>query len=532
MNDNDSRALLEECLRINGELRLPSIGTSMWPDIRSGDELRLKQVSFEEIAPGDIVLFQHDEVLVAHRVLNTYAESGRAMLLVKGDNRTFADPPIFYEQVIGRVEEAWRAGHTVYQRGASRRGRWKAWRSNAQERFWHGVIESFLGDREVAVETRAIFQLVSYALGRTDDPMLPANLDWERVYADAREGRLTPLLAARPCEAVPEWFHERCRKDLRENQGWHILIYRELEALLLSFKAADIQLMVVKGPAIADHVYPNPTWRPMVDIDLVVRSADWSRSLQVLAECGFEMETTRWSDLTEELTGQVALLKHVGPHVVAVELHRDLKFLSERLSVRGEVTMDRAWREARPYTSGRGEAVTLSPEDAIAYATTHWAQHHFFSSIWVVDIALMAANGHLNWDKLVRQAHDDGTAHFLWCGLFLAEALFGAHIPPEVLTALQPPLFKGPLVRHLLWEKTLTSFRENADARSLALQLLLFKHWRWTLTGLAYGVIPSARWLQQHYAPEAKAPGYARLLLRHWRNLARLLGGRQPRSPG
>ena len=85
MNEQDSRALLEECLRLNGELRMPSIGTSMWPDIRSGDELRLKQVAFDEIAPGDIVLFQAEEMLVAHRVLKTYAESGRALLLVKGD---------------------------------------------------------------------------------------------------------------------------------------------------------------------------------------------------------------------------------------------------------------------------------------------------------------------------------------------------------------------------------------------------------------------------------------------------------------
>ncbi|MDB5100163.1 MAG: hypothetical protein JWM80_4584 [Cyanobacteria bacterium RYN_339] len=519
MDDRDSRALLEECLRLNGELRLPSIGTSMWPDIRSGDELRLRNVGFDQIAPGDIVLFQHERTLVAHRVLKAYAESGRAMLLVKGDNRTFADPPIFYEQVVGRVEEAWRDGKSVYQRGRGQRGRWKAWRSHMQERFWHGVIERFLGARPIAPETQTVYQLVAHALGRADAPLLAANLDWELVYAEAQQGRLTPLLACSSA-AVPDWFRDRCRQDLRENQAHHLLLYDQLEQLLAAYKAVGLEVMVVKGPAIADTYYPNPSWRPMVDIDLVVHDADWAQGLTVLQGLGFEPESSRWSGLTEELTGQVAMLKPMGPAVTAVELHRDLKFLSERLAVRGEVTMARAWADARPYAG----ALTLSAEDAIAYASTHWAQHHFFSSIWLVDIALMVTRPELDWDKLVRQAHHDGTAHFLWCALFLAQALFSAHVPPEVLTALQPPFPKGALVRHLLWEKTLTSFQEQADARSLALQLLLFKHWRWTMAGLYHGVLPSKRWLQQHYEPEDVACGHTRLLLRHWRTLGGLLG--------
>jgi hypothetical protein len=526
LNDQDSRALLEECLRINGELRMPSIGTSMWPDIRSGDELRLKNVRFEEIMPGDILLFQNEEALVAHRVLKTYAESGRAMLLVKGDNRTFADPPIFYEQVIGRVEEAWRAGKSVYQRTSSRRGRWKAWRSHIQERFWHGVIERFLGDREIAPETRAVFQLVTSVLGRANDPQLAPNLDWQRVFTEASLGRLTPLLSARPIAGVPSWFFERCRQDLRENQARHLLLYEQLEQLLVAFSAANVEVMVVKGPVNADVLYANPCWRPMVDIDLVVRDADWKQSIEILAGLGFEPENSQWSGLTEELTGQIALLKSVGPSIAAVELHHDLKFLSERLSVRGEVDIERAWKDTRPYVCGRGRGVTLSPEDTIAYASTHWAQHHFFSSIWLVDIALMASRTDLNWDKLVRQTHQDGTAHFVWCALFLVQALFAAHVPPEVLTALQPPLLKGTLVRHLLWEKTLTSFKEHADARSLGLQILLFKRWRWTLAGLMHGVLPSARWLHQHYDADNPKPHYPRLLLGHWSNLRRMLLGK------
>jgi hypothetical protein len=496
----------------------------MWPDLHSGDELRLKQIPFEGIAAGDIVLFQNDQTLVAHRVLKTYTESGRAMLLVKGDNRTFADPPIFYEQVVGRVEEALRDGKPVYSRDKNLKDRMIAWRSHTQERFWTYSLSRTLGTHQVSAETRAIFQLLAYNLDWIATPVLDAELNWEVVYAQAAEGRLTPVLSNKIVEAAPSWFHERCQRDLRENQAHHLLLYQQLEDLLGAFNRAGVEVMVVKGPVVADRCYANPSWRPMVDIDLVVRHGDWASSMQVLQAEGFVPESSDWSDLTEELTGQVALLKPMGPAVAAVELHRDLRILSERLAVRGEVDVERAWAEAKTYTIGQAHALTLRPEDAIAYASTHWAQHHFYSSIWLLDIALMAARPDLKWDKLVRQAHQDGTAYFLWCALFLSQSLLSAPVPQEVISALQPSFPKGPMVRHLVWEKALTSFHERADSRSLVLQLLLFVKWRWTLAGLLHGVFPSGEWLRQHYQPDARSGSTWKLRVRHWMNLARLLG--------
>lgn len=523
MNAHDSRALLEECLSLNGELRLATIGSSMWPDLRNGDELRLKRIDFEGIQPGDIVLFHNEHVLVAHRVLKTYTESGRAMLMVKGDNRTFADPPIFYEQIVGRVDEASRGGKVIYRRDQNMKDRWVAWKSHQQERFWDSVLTRTLGDREVLAETKAIYQLVAYNLGFIATPDLEPVLDWERLYALACEGRLTPLLSHKPAPGAPGWFQEKCSRDLRENQAHQLLLYQQLETMMAAFSEAGVSVMVVKGPVTADRVYPHPAWRPMVDLDLVAKDADWDTAVRVLTNLGFSAETSQWSGLTEELTGQVSMLKSVGPAIAAVELHRDLRILSERLAVRGEVNRDRAWAEAQPYVCGGATGLALSPEDAIAYASTHWAQHHFFSSIWLVDIALMASQPNLHWDKLVRQAHADGTAYFLWCALFLVHSLFAAPVPTEVLTALQPTSPKGPMIRHMVWAKALTSFHEQADRRSLTLQLLLFMRWRWTLAGLLNGVFPSSRWLRQHYQPDAPETGTFGLMVRHWGNLLRLI---------
>lgn len=536
MRDPDSRALLEACMEQQGELRLPAVGTSMWPELRAGDELRMVRVPYEAIRPGDILLVHQPHpacagepgrpVLLAHRVLKTYVESGRAMLVLKGDHRWVADPPVFYEQVVGRVEEARREGQLVYARERrSRKDAWRAGLGRMEDAAWTVVLERGLGLAPACPEAVAVCQLIAYTLDWIPVPGLPESLDWRRVYALAQSGRFTPLLSHKPIPGAPEWFGADCRRDLRENQAYRLLLDQQLEAVLAAFEARRLPVLVVKGPAHAETLYANPYWRPMVDLDLVVAPVDWDGALAVLAELGFEAEDSRWSRLTEELTGQVAMLKPVGPFVAAVEVHRDLKMLSERLALRGEVCMARAWSDAVTVPVAEACVATLAPEDALAYASTHWAQHHFYNSVWLLDIALMASRPGLDWQKLVDDAQADGTASFVWVALFLAGSLFGAPVPRAALDALRPPTVRAGLIERLAWAKASTCFEEQADLRSLLLQLALVQRWRWVLGGLWAGLFPSGTWLAQHYvAARGEDAGRLRLLGRHWRRLARLLG--------
>ncbi|MEB3223036.1 MAG: nucleotidyltransferase family protein [Candidatus Sericytochromatia bacterium] len=536
----DPRALLEACLHQTGELRLPAAGTSMWPELRAGDELRLMRVAYEAIRPGDILLVHQEvpargshparTVLLAHRVLKTYLESGRAMLLTKGDHRAMADPPVFFEQVVGRVEEAWRAGQPVYRREEkARASAWRAAFGRLEDATWTWVMERGLGARPASPEAQALCELLSYCLDWTAVPALPAQVDWREVYALARAGRFTPLLSHKPVPGAPAWFTADCQRDLRENQAHRLLLDQQLGAVVEAFAARGVPVLVVKGPVHAEQLYANPYWRPMVDLDLVVRPEHWEAGLAVLASLGFEEEQSRWARLTERLTGQVAMLKPLGPFVAAVELHRNLDILSERLAVRGSVQVERAWDEALEVGVGGVTVETLSPEAALAYASTHWAQHHFYNSVWLLDIALMASRPGLDWQKLVDDAQQDGTANFVWTSLSLAESLYGAPVPRAVLAALRPSRGRAALVERLSWAKASATFEERADVRSLLLQLALVPRWRWALGGLLAGVFPSRDWLCQHYvAASGERAGHLRLLGRHWRRLGAMVFGVNP----
>ncbi|OGF90955.1 signal peptidase I [Candidatus Giovannonibacteria bacterium RIFCSPLOWO2_02_FULL_45_14] len=77
---------------------------SMWPALKIGDIVLIKKVPKEEIKVGDIVVWQNQNGFTIHRV--TILDENT--LTTKGDGNFTDDPPVRYEDVLGK---------TVYFRG-------------------------------------------------------------------------------------------------------------------------------------------------------------------------------------------------------------------------------------------------------------------------------------------------------------------------------------------------------------------------------------------------------------------------------
>ena len=95
-----------EVLRATGRVRFLARGYSMLPTLWPGDLLTVETVSFEEVSPGDVVLYQRWERLFIHRVLRKLtgtAGSDRPTLVTRGDSMTGFDAPVFPEELLGRV---------------------------------------------------------------------------------------------------------------------------------------------------------------------------------------------------------------------------------------------------------------------------------------------------------------------------------------------------------------------------------------------------------------------------------------------
>ena len=56
---------------------------------------------------------------------------------------------------------------------------------------------------------------------------------------------------------------------------------------MTALNAAGVPSLVLKGPALANSIYPKPSMRPYGDIDVVCREQDWLAAHEVLVGAGY-----------------------------------------------------------------------------------------------------------------------------------------------------------------------------------------------------------------------------------------------------
>ncbi len=79
-------------------------GRSMEPLLQTGDIVIVHKVKINDLSLNDIIVYEkNDGSLVIHRVIGIRNKSDYIIIVTKGDNNVFPDPPIRADQVIGRV---------------------------------------------------------------------------------------------------------------------------------------------------------------------------------------------------------------------------------------------------------------------------------------------------------------------------------------------------------------------------------------------------------------------------------------------
>ena len=97
------------------ELQCRTLGSSMFPLIHSRSLIRVQPVEPGHMRPGDVILYQSGEGLVAHRLIKKEPGPGKTVLVTRGDAFPWrATAQIDPEQVLGRVVSIeWRRGLKV-----------------------------------------------------------------------------------------------------------------------------------------------------------------------------------------------------------------------------------------------------------------------------------------------------------------------------------------------------------------------------------------------------------------------------------
>jgi len=98
-----------------------SCGQSMWPFLKSGEKLIVKETRPNSLKLGDIILFRQAEKLVCHRLVKRSSVNGKVVLYARGEHNFFHNDPVEEEMLVGRVVGIFRNGKIKGLNGALRR---------------------------------------------------------------------------------------------------------------------------------------------------------------------------------------------------------------------------------------------------------------------------------------------------------------------------------------------------------------------------------------------------------------------------
>jgi hypothetical protein len=210
------------------------------------------------------------------------------------------------------------------------------------------------------------------------------------LQAAVEDGELP--VTAEQAEQVAELHVRWCASALRLE---HLLLQ-----LAQTLESEGLEMVVLKGSAVAHLVYPDAAWRSFGDIDLLLRSEDFDRSIEVLSRSGYVRQTAQARPGFERRFGKGATLEGAGGE--ELDLHRNLVFGTFGFLI----DLDELFRSAVSFELGDRTLRALGAETRLLHACYHTAlgdPRPRFSSIR--DVAQMLATGDHDPERVLALAH-------------------------------------------------------------------------------------------------------------------------------
>jgi hypothetical protein len=257
-------------------------------------------------------------------------------------------------------------------------------------------------------------------------------MDWDALAEAAEFHGLAAILFRVVAEAspdlVPPDVASRLRNFCHDSARQNLVLTSQLLALLDAFAAHGIAVVPLKGPVMAESLYPDPALRPSSDLDLLVRSRDVAGALRVLAQEGFALGANMQRlPLRVLLRLNCELIFH---HDRMADV--DLQWETGPAHYPFRIAPEMLWRSlGRTRIAGR-EVPCLSPEALLLFLCVHGTKHMWSRLQWLGDVARLVRKP-LAWDVVLRLAEEAGCMRPLLLGLSLAHGLLDAPVPESIL---------------------------------------------------------------------------------------------------
>lgn len=254
--------------------------------------------------------------------------------------------------------------------------------------------------------------------------------DWATFIALVEHHRLIPVIYPRLCldpgEGMPEPVRSQLKSLFKQNQLHMFNLTGQLARIAHIFAAQKIALLPLKGPALSQLLYGDPTRRQSRDLDLLIVEDDLVAANRLLIEDGFR----RVEPEVELGAAQMRFYLRVANHFIYYHPERGLKLELHWRSLAHNylfpVDTSILFSRSQPGEVAGVALLGLGHDDLLYFLAAHGSKHLWFRMFWLFDVA-----------QLIKTT-DSGVLEALLLSLRRQN--------------LHRTLSEGALLAHLLWE--------------------------------------------------------------------------------
>jgi hypothetical protein len=249
---------------------------------------------------------------------------------------------------------------------------------------------------------------------------------------------------------IPEYVAEELKKDYYTSATKNALIFEELGKVLGLFNQRGLQVIVMKGAALAETIYGNLALRPMADVDLLVKKENLHQIDELLKKLGYS-PADRSVDDVDFTSTYLTTLDYRNPIKNSPSFHIHWHFVNSTIpneSYINHIKMDDIWQNAVRTNIADIETWVMSPHHLIIHLSEHALRvTHSLSKLSYfcdIDRAINYYGKGLDWNLLVRDSIRFNLNKMVYTTLYFSTYFIKAKVPEDVLLKLRPKRFSIP----------------------------------------------------------------------------------------
>ena len=245
---------------------------------------------------------------------------------------------------------------------------------------------------------------------------------------------------------LPSHIQEQLKQEALQLVAKDMANQHALKQILVQLNNKGIPVILLKGAAFAQNLYPKGAPRIGVDLDILVKEADFQGACEVLPELSMEPVVLDNGRLTTYDTLFERVFQPKNTATSTVEVHRGLTnpFIFH-------IEEQHLWSTSREHPAyGLDSVRILSPEDTLLHLAVHAFRDLDFCTHNVLDTHETYCQWRPDNEILLERASRWGAKHVLYYLLSNTKAIMDTPIPLSLLSTLKPDWFRDQLNKKIL----------------------------------------------------------------------------------